>query len=61
MLGGRHRKAATTKNKKAKTRQNKSYKALKGVIQLVKFWVCFLEIISSSPTNLRVTGNFHNH
>jgi hypothetical protein len=31
MLGGRHRKAATTKNKKAKT------KTLRGIVSLVRF------------------------
>jgi hypothetical protein len=41
MLGGRHRKTTTTKNKKAKTWQNKNYEGqtLKGVTQLIKFWI----------------------
>jgi len=32
---------------------------LRGVAQLVRHWVCFLEIISSNPTNLRATGGLY--
>jgi len=37
----------------------KARKILKGIVQLIKFWVCFLEIISSSPTNLRAIENLY--
>jgi hypothetical protein len=32
---------------------------LKGVAQLVMFYVCSLEVTSSSLTNLRATGGLH--
>jgi hypothetical protein len=35
--------------------------SLRGVAQLVKFYIYFLEITSLSLTNLRATGGLHNH
>ena len=32
----------------------------KGVVQLVRSYVCFLEVISSSLTNLKVTEDLHS-
>lgn len=32
---------------------------LMGVAQLVRFWICFSEIINSSAANLMITGDLH--
>jgi hypothetical protein len=32
---------------------------LRGVSQLIKFWVYFVKVISSSPANLRAIGDLH--
>jgi hypothetical protein len=32
---------------------------LRGIAQLVRPWICSLEVTSSSPTNLRTTEDLH--
>jgi hypothetical protein len=34
---------------------------LRGVAQLIKFWVCFLNVTSLSVINFRITRNLSNY